>query len=99
MSASLRIEVLRRANRQIAEASAWWKTNRTKAPHAFREELTAAFDLLARQPNIGVKVAGFEGVRRIHLNRIHYYLYYRVSTQVVEIVALWHASRGGHPIL
>jgi plasmid stabilization system protein ParE len=99
LSAKLKVEVLRSANRQIAEASAWWKANRTKAPNAFREEITAAFDLLARQPDIGVRIAGFEGVRRIHLNRIHYYLYYRVSAQVVEIVALWHTSRGDHPIL
>jgi plasmid stabilization system protein ParE len=79
LSAKLKVKVLRRANRQIAEASAWWKANRTKAPHAFREEMAAAFALLARQPNVGARVADFEGVRRIHLNRIHYYLYYRVS--------------------
>jgi plasmid stabilization system protein ParE len=101
LRAGLRIKVLRRARRQIAEASAWWKANRLKASAAFDEEMERAFDLLALQPNIGVRIAGtrFTGVRRIHLNRIHYYLYYRPTAEVVEILALWHTSRGSDPRL
>ncbi len=41
------------------------------------------------------------GVRRLHLKRIRYYLYYRVKDdpQQVEILALWHTSRGTGPDL
>jgi plasmid stabilization system protein ParE len=85
----------------MAEASAWWKANRSKAPTAFDEEMERAFNLLAHQPNIGLRIAGtrFTGVRRIHLNRIHYYLYYRSTGEAVEILALWHTSRGSEPAL
>lgn len=101
MSRRLPIKLLRRAKRQIAEASGWWKANRLKAPDAFDEEMEKAFDLLAFQPNVGVRIAGarFTGVRRIHLNRIHYFLYYRPTADAIEIVALWHTSRGSQPIL
>jgi len=66
-----------------------------------REELERAFALLARQPQIGA-VARNErlvGVRRVFLTRTRYYLYYRVveSPPSVQVLALWHASRGAGP--
>ena len=44
---------------------------------------------------------GVAGVRRIHLTRIRYYLFYRVVSdpQAIEILALWHSSRQGTPAL
>jgi plasmid stabilization system protein ParE len=101
LTAGLPIKVLRRANRQIAEAAAWWRANRSKAPDAFDEELAKAFRLLALQPNVGVRIEGtrFKRARRFHLSRVHYYLYFQVSDQAVEILELWHASRGNDPHL
>ena len=93
------IKVLRQARRQIDEASQWWRRNRSKAPNAFSEELENAFDLLSTHPNVGVQIADFEGVRRLHLSRIHYYLYFRTSARSIEILALWHTSRGSAPRL
>ena len=41
------------------------------------------------------------GVRRILLSRVRYHLYYRVNeeSRQVEVLALWHARRGGGPNL
>jgi plasmid stabilization system protein ParE len=97
----LPIRVVRSAADQIAEASSWWNVNRPKAPGAFREETERALELISTQPQIGAKAANAKlaGVRRIHLSRIHYYLYYRVreAPKVIEILALWHTSRGSGP--
>jgi plasmid stabilization system protein ParE len=85
------------------EATAWWDVNRPKAPGLFREEIARALELIAAQPQIGAKAgnAKLAGVRRVHLSRVHYFLYYRVreSPQVVEVLALWHTSRGSGPRL
>jgi plasmid stabilization system protein ParE len=99
LTAGLPVLVLRRARRQIAEAGAWWRKNRPKAPEAFREELERAFELLVHHPDVGVQIEGteFMGVRRIHLNRVHYFLYFRRSAQAIEILELWHTSRGSTP--
>jgi len=35
--------------------------------------------------------------RRLLLSRIRYRLYYRAEGEVVEILALWHTSRGTPP--
>lgn len=36
-------------------------------------------------------------VRRLYLTRISYFIYYRVSGQFLDVVALWHSSRETHP--
>ena len=103
MTSLLPVRVVNSAARAIREASAWWIANRPKAPDAFAEEIERAFQLIASQPGVGARAqnAGLPDVRRIHLARIHYYLYYRVSASPasIEILALWHTSRGVNPPL
>lgn len=64
-------------------------------------ELQRGFELITTQPHLGSPSLGMrtEGIRRVHLGRIHYYLYYRVKDeqQAVEVLALWHTSRGIEP--
>jgi len=94
----LPIKVTRRAEAEIERAASWWVANRPAAPEALREDVGRAFDLISRQPGIGSVAMNkrLQGVRRIYLSRVRYYLYYRVTTspQQVEVLALWHASRG-----
>jgi len=97
----LPIKVTRRASEQIQTAARWWLANRPKAHEAFAEDLRGAFDLVARQPAIGARAADsrFGSIRRIHLSRIRYYLYYRARSARIEVLALWHSSRGEAPDL
>jgi plasmid stabilization system protein ParE len=87
-----------RASREVDEAKRWWRENRTKAPNALEEELRHAIDLIAASPAIGAIATNInlDGVRRVFLNRVKYFVYYRSRPEacVVEIVALWHARRG-----
>jgi len=97
----LPIKVTQRAAAQIREAGSWWLANRPAAPGALKEELERAFDLIAQQPVIGALATNIRlpGIRRIHLSRVHYHLYYRVRSSRIEVVALWHTSRGKGPQL
>jgi plasmid stabilization system protein ParE len=99
----LHIEVSELADRQIQEADRWWRRNREKAPDAVREELRRVGALIASQPHLGARATNVKlaGVRRIHIERIHYHLYYRVagSPEYIEIVAFWSARRGSGPPL
>lgn len=87
------------ADRQIDEADLWWRANRTKAPNAVREEIERVTGLLASHPNVGAKVrhVALRGVRRIHIERVHYDIYYRAHRDFVEILAFWGARRGTPP--
>ena len=100
---SYRLRVAPRAESQIREAADWWAANRPKAPRAFEEDLERAFGLVTSLPLAGqnVRHSASGGLRRVLMGRVRYYLYYQVETkaEVVDVLALWHASRRGHPRL
>jgi plasmid stabilization system protein ParE len=88
------VEASPRAERQIRVAQRWWLQNRDKAPEAFEEDIDHARELLQDFPNAGKPVRIRIGwVRRLTLERIRYYLYYRVETHRVYLLSLWHTSR------
>jgi plasmid stabilization system protein ParE len=88
---------------QIEKADKWWRENREASPDALRDELENALRLIAVQPGIGriAASAKLEEVRRIHLSRVHYHLYYRIRPDgaTIEVLAFWHARRGRSPSL
>ena len=78
MNVALHIEVSELADQQIREQDAWWRQNRLKAPNAIREELERISSLIAFHTDIGARARNVRlpGVRRIHIERIHYSVYY-----------------------
>jgi plasmid stabilization system protein ParE len=101
VSGPLSIEVSELADQQIREADRWWRENRLKAPNAIREELERIGALIAFRPHLGTRAVNVRlpGVRRIHIERIHCDLYYRVvgDRESIEIVAFWGSRRGTGP--
>jgi len=101
VSGALHIEVSELADQQIQEADRWWQQNRSKAPNAIREELERIGALLAFRPHLGARAVNVKlrGIRRIHIERIHYDVYYRLvgNPEYVEIVAFWGSRRGSGP--
>ena len=97
----LQVEVTPRAAAQIESAATWWAENRPAAPDAIRFDLEDALSLLARQPGIGArsKSSRYPDLRRLHLARVKYHVYYRVAGEKLFVLALWHASRGSGPVL
>jgi plasmid stabilization system protein ParE len=101
MNGPLPITITKLARSLIREAEDWWRLNRTAAPNAVREELERVFPIIAAQPQIGGRAGNvkLQNVRRIHLQRVTYDLYYHVieAPLSLEVVALWHARRGKGP--
>jgi plasmid stabilization system protein ParE len=97
----LPVVITARAASEIDEAAIWWVRNRPAAPGAIREDLARALSLLAAQPHVGAVARNTRllGVRRVHLSRVRYHVYYRVTDVAVEVLAFWHASRGTGPKL
>ena len=104
MSERLPVNFTRRASNHVDAAGRWWRENRAKAPEALREELDQALQLIASQSDVGAiaRNTKLAGVRRILLGRVSYHLYYRLletPARSIQVVALWHASRGAGPPL
>jgi plasmid stabilization system protein ParE len=98
-----RFRVSPRAGRQIRAAAKWWLENRTAAPTMFRDELEDAYALIEELPFAGEAVphSRIAGLRRVLLGHTQYHLYYAVAEDdaIVEVLSLWHTSRGNRPRL
>jgi plasmid stabilization system protein ParE len=88
------VEASPRAERQIRAARRWWLQNRAKAPEAFDEEIDRAREFLQDVPYAGKPIRTRHGpARRLTIERIRYYLYYRIQSDRVRLLSLWHTSR------
>ena len=98
---ALRIKVSARAASHIRKAAEWWAENRPAAPGAVRTDIGEALALLVQQPGIGTAYEGArtKGVRRLLVGRIRYFIYFHVTLDTLEVLALWHVSRGEQPSL
>ena len=98
---TLRVKVSARAALQARVAAEWWAQNRPAAPDAIRKDIGEALSLLAQQPGIGAAYEGarLKDVRRLLVGRIRYFIYYRTTSDAIEIPAVWHASRRKQPIV
>jgi plasmid stabilization system protein ParE len=98
---TLRVNVSARAASQIHKAAEWWAENRPAAPGAVRTDIGEALALLAQQPGIGNVYEGArtKGVRRLLVGRIQYFIYYCVTPETLDVLTVWHVSRGKQPSL
>ena len=96
---ALELFISRRAAREIDRVAGWWANRRPAAPGVVRKDIEAALTLLVEQPGVGVVVpeASSPGIRRFYVDRIRYWVYYRVRGKRLEVVSVWHASRGAGP--
>jgi plasmid stabilization system protein ParE len=91
---SRKVDLSRRARQQLLRALSWWYRHRDKAPNAFDEDLEETWELLINNPDVGSPVRSRRpGARRVLMERVRYYVYYRSHEDVIEVTAIWHASR------
>ena len=48
--------------------------------------------IIERMPRIGVVYQ--KGIRKIKLGKFRYYVYYKETKTVIEILGIWHTSKG-----
>ncbi|HEV6965056.1 type II toxin-antitoxin system RelE/ParE family toxin [Roseateles sp.] len=96
---TLRLRITVRAADEIERASLWWQENRPAAPYAVHEDLERTLRILAVQPGIGQRVANarLNGVRRIHIDRVHHHVYYRVQPGELIVLRFWPSQRLKQP--
>lgn len=97
----MNLKVSPQAAADIRTANAWWRVNRPAAPELLTEEIRRAFRLLVAQPLSGAQVPNTvsEGIRSLYLRGTRYCLYYSTTVEDIEVLRLWHASRGTKPRL
>ena len=98
MTVELRLS--RAAFRQIDAADSWWRENRPANPELFMTELRSTLTRIQRLPNVFAEInePRLPGLRRLLMPRSRYYVYWTTSDDAVEVLAVWHTSRGMSPL-
>lgn len=101
MTLALRVFFERRAAREVEDIDGWWRVNRTAAPDLFMVELEQSVSIIQAAPALGAPARSVRlpGVRRVLMRRTRYHLYYRVVGDRLDVLAVWHTSRGAGPDL
>lgn len=98
----MRLEVTRRAQREINRLGRWWLENRDKAPTLFEDEIEAVYDLIIREPEAGRLYIVSRGRRILRVlagaTKNHVY-YYHHRPDVLRVVSVWGAVRRHGPKL
>lgn len=99
----MKIEIGKRARRQVERASSWWEEHRPLAPDLFVDELDAALRQLLSMPSSGVLYPTTKRprLRRILLPKTEYHVYFALERDdsVIVIHSVWGARRGRGPRL
>jgi plasmid stabilization system protein ParE len=86
-----RLNISPAVKQEMAQAYDWYAQRNEKAADGFREEVLAAFDLIARHPE---RFPLWDDlVRRFILKHFPYTVYYSVGDRVVNILAVGHNRR------
>jgi len=97
-SMSMEILITERAKREIRSTSQWWREH--GAGPAFHTELERVLATLQEMPHLGQPCARCPpGTRRVLLSRTKNHLYYRIEGNCIEVLSVWHTSRGQGPAL
>ena len=98
---ALRYVIKARARREIERLALWWSENRLAAPGHVRLDVEDTLFVLVRHPALGQKVETGRPiqVRRYLMDRTHYWLYFRVKNDVVEVLSVWGTHRQSGPKL
>ncbi|MFO0725872.1 MAG: type II toxin-antitoxin system RelE/ParE family toxin [Myxococcota bacterium] len=101
MQPKFKIHIVNSTLADYEHARAWWAAHRPKAPLAIEEDFDEAMQRLEEHGDkIGAPIGPLRrGYRRLLLPRVRYYVYFRHLDKagVIEVLALWHVSRGEPP--
>jgi len=76
----------------LNEAIKYYANNSPKKAERMGKKFFAVIGILELMPEIGTKCQS--GMRKMLLGKFPYYIYYRIKTDYISIVGIWHTSRG-----
>jgi plasmid stabilization system protein ParE len=76
----------------VRAAAAYIAQNSIKQAEIFFNEFENQIELIETMPGIGSKYEN--GMRRFLLGKFPYYIYYKENEIDIDILGIWHTSRG-----
>jgi plasmid stabilization system protein ParE len=76
----------------LNEAITYYANKSPKRAELIGNKFFEIIDLLELMPEIGTICQN--GMRKMLLGKFPYFIYYRIKTDYISIVGIWHTSRG-----
>src|SRR5262245_52749769 len=97
------VVVVAEAQEQLREIVEWWSANRRAVPPVALLEFDRCLTRLEFSPDAGPRFhrTRVPGVRRLVMRRTKHLVYYvhDAGNEIVYIIAVWGAPKGGDPML
>jgi len=79
-------------NIQLIEAAEYIFADNPRQAEILKEQFRETVKMIQRMPRIGVVYE--KGIRKIKLGKFRYYIYYKETKTAIEILGIWHTSKG-----
>jgi plasmid stabilization system protein ParE len=86
------VTVAPKCDEMLNEAFEYIAKNSLKQAQIMISQYKAIISKLRRQPGLGRRYK--DGMRRIGLGKFRYHIFYKEKETEIEIVGIWHTSRG-----
>ena len=93
MARPLIVRFARPAVADVEAARDYYEAIRDDLAVSFRDELEMVLERLTTFPRSGRPVADLPGVRRARLRRFPFSVFYRVTSEAIEVVRVPHGAR------
>ncbi len=81
----------RTAARELERAVAWYEDRRAGLGATFRRRVDATLDRIAQDPLLFAEAE--DGIREARVHRYPYCIYFRIETDQIVILSVFHTSR------
>jgi toxin ParE1/3/4 len=85
------IKMLRRAERELTDATAFITAARRESGDEFAEHVRFTLDSISKQPRVHEVIQ--DKVRKAVIRKFSYCIYYREEADCVRVIAVHHTSR------
>jgi plasmid stabilization system protein ParE len=86
-----KVRFLDAAQEQLRDAALYYQKESQSLAYAFVDAVDHTVQILARQPKMGPEFR--KGTRRVLVKRFPIALFYRLESEEVLILVVWHTSR------
>ena len=87
-----RVITLPECDEMLLEEFAYIAKDSLKQAEIFVGQFEETLERIGQMPKLGVKYKN--GMRKIKLGKFRYYIYYREREDLIEVLGIWHTSRG-----
>jgi plasmid stabilization system protein ParE len=88
-----KIEITEDAKNDLEESVIWYESKKNGLGKEFKQEVKNTIKLIDKNPLQFQKVCENENIRRAHINRFPFFIFYLIQPATIKIFSVFHTSK------